>query len=109
MIDFGRTKALAGLLFFAYWYFKTKEKIPMYVVALMSYLVLCTTIFKLLLPNIEFGSPTIEYLCYLAIVGIPFLFIIYKIGIMFDRMTGDQKKDIFRPVFEMSKSNLLFY
>jgi hypothetical protein len=109
MIDIGKAKALSVILFLIYWYVKTKEKIPLYCLCLISFIVFCVFIFKQLFPTMEFLSPTTEYLSFLVIVGVPFLFVIYRIGMMFDKMTAEQKREIFRPVFETSKSNIVFY
>lgn len=109
MIDIGRTKALAGFLFLLYWYFKTKNKIPLYAVILLAYIVFCTYFFMFVFPDIKFRTPTIEYLIYLVSVSIPFFIIMYKVAMMIDGMTDDNKKDLFKPVLERSRSNILFF
>jgi hypothetical protein len=106
---FAKAKALTGVLFFIYWYIKSKEKAPLLIILILSHIAICTIIFKFLFPGTPFVSPTIEYLVYLAIVGIPFLISVYKIGMEFDRMPTEKRRQLFNYVFEATRPNIIFW
>jgi len=106
---FAKTKALSGIIFFVYWYIKTKERAPLLIMIIVLHIMICSILFKLFFPDIPFVSPTIEYLVYLAIVGIPFLIFVYKIGMEFDKMPIEKRSQLFKHVFEATRSNIIFW
>lgn len=106
---FKTAKVISVVLFFIYAYVKTKEKLPLFAMIYLLYFALCGFTFKFLFPEIRFGSATIEYLVFLTIVGIPFLVGFYKVGMLVDKMPKEDKEKIFKPVFEATRSNIIFW
>ncbi len=103
---------LSVLLLFGYYYRKAKDKIVVWVLSYLTFLICSGLLFRKLFPDIPFVSPTLEYMVFLVIVGIPFLALILFIGIEADRRKsseGQKEKKGFGILFKPSKDNIIFW
>ncbi len=102
------------LLLIGYLYVKIKDKIALWLLGYAFYLICCLFLFRLIYPNVPFISPTIEYMGFLFITGLPFLVIIVLIGVETEkRRSGaiaieEQTKDM-KKIFNISKGNIIFW
>lgn len=105
-------KLLSALLIIIYYYKKTKDKLSVWIISYVIFLITSAIIFRRLYPNIPFVSPTIEYMIFLAIVGIPFLVLVVMIIGEFDKRSKKKaevdNKD-FTVLFQPTKDNIIFW
>ncbi len=100
------------LLLLVHYYRKTKDKIVVWVLSYLTFLVCSGLLFRKLFPNIPFVSPTPEYMVFLAIVGIPFLVLILFLGVEADKRKSreeQEEKKGFAILFTPSKDNIIFW
>lgn len=98
------------LLVLAYFYKKTKNKIPLWILRYSAFLIACIILFRKLFPEIPFVSPTYEYMGFLFVTGVPFLILIVLIGIEVEKqrtMTTEDSKPII--LFKATKENIIFW
>lgn len=102
------TKIISMLLIAAYIYKKTKDRIALWALSFVLFLIIITMLFRIYLPDVSFGSPTIEYTIFLLIVGIVFIVLIIKIGVEAEKRRSDVGKNI-SSIFQLSKENIIFW
>ena len=103
---------LSFLLIIAYLYRKTKERITLWVLSYILFLVSSATLFRVFFPNVPFFSPTLEYTIFLIIVGIPFLVLVVLIGAEIERRRtrgAVENKRSLSSIFKLSKDNIIFW
>lgn len=104
-----KAKVLSGLLFFVYCYIKTKERATLLGLLIVVHVIVSISLFRVLYPDIALVSPTIEYMVLLVIVGIPFLVATLMIGREIEKMTTEKRSSLFKPVFDPTRSNIIFW
>jgi len=102
------TKILSMLLIVAYIYKKTRDRIALWVFNFIVFLIIAITFFRIYLPDVPLGSPTIEYTILLVIIGIGFIVLVIKIGIEAEKRRDDIGKNI-NSIFQLSKDNIIFW
>jgi len=103
---------MSAVLFIAYYYKKTKDKIVVWIVSYLTYFVCSVILFRKLFPAIPFVSPTLEYMTWLFIVGIPFLALIVAIAMIYEKRRTEKvqsPQESFDILFTLSKDNLVFW
>ena len=101
---------LSILLVLAYFYKKTKNRIPLWILSYSAFLIVCVVLFRKLFPDIPFVSPTCEYMGFLFVTGVPFLVLIVSIGVEVEKqrtMTTEDNKPIV--LFKPTKGNIIFW
>ena len=106
------TEFLAVLLLIGYYYKKTKDKIVLWILSYLTFLICSGFLFRKLYPDIPFVSPTIEYMVFLVIVGVPFLVFVVLVGVEFEKRrlseVKEDKKD-FAILFKPSRDNIILW
>jgi uncharacterized membrane protein len=95
-----------------YYYNKTKDKVVLWILSYISFCAICTILFRKLFPNIPFVSPTLEYMSYLAIVGIPFLVIVVVIGVEIEKQRTKAPEEYNKnraAIFTPTRNNIIFW
>lgn len=102
---------LISLLVVLIWsYTLTRNRIILWVVIYIAYFFICVITFKANYPDIQFFSPTIEYVIFLTFVGIPFLILVVLIGV-----EGERQKKIYHSeklipkIFSINVNNIIFW
>ncbi len=103
---------LSVLLLIGYYYRKTKDKIVAWILSYLIFFFCSGVLFRKLFPDIPFVSPTLEYMVFLVIVGVPFLVLVVFVGIEIERRRSSEveedKKD-FTILFKPSRDNIIFW
>ena len=87
---YSKISTFVSLILLLFWIYRlTRNKIALWIFGYTSYLIISGVVFKSFFPDIKFFSPTLEYMVFLAIVGVPFLILIVLIGVEGDK----QKKE----------------
>ena len=111
-MDVKTAKLLSLLLIAAYLYWKTRDKISLWALGYFAFLWGSATIFRRLFPDIPFRSPTIEYMAFLVIVGVPFLVLMVLVLVEVERRRSQKieegEKD-YGVLFKLSKENIIFW
>ncbi|MFH1674271.1 MAG: hypothetical protein ABIF87_12710 [Pseudomonadota bacterium] len=105
-------KGLSMLLIIAYLYWKTRDRICLWMLSYFAFLGGSVAVFRKLFPDIPFVSPTIEYMVFLVIVGIPFLTLIVLMGVEIEkrRSKKTEKPPLdFGALLALSKENIIFW
>ncbi len=101
-------KMLSMLLIIIYLYKKTKDRIFLWVLIFALLLVSSTTLFRIYFPDIQLGSPTVEYTILLIGIGVAFIILVILIGIEAEKRRADIEKNI-RSIIQLSKDNIIFW
>ncbi len=103
---------LSVLLLIGYYYRKTKDKIVAWGLSYLTFFFCAGVLFRKLFPDIPFVSPTVEYMVFLVIVGVPFLVLVVLVGYEIEKRRASElkedKKD-FTILFKPSRSNVIFW
>lgn len=107
------TELFSLLLVVAYVYKKVRDKITLWVLGYVLFLVCCIYIFRLIYPEVLFFSPTVEYIGFLLTVGIPFLILIILIGVEVERrrkrsVNKEPERGV-SEIFRLTKDNIIFW
>jgi len=100
------------LLIIGYTYKKTRDRIVIWGLICTSFIICTALVFKILFPNMQFGSPTCEYLGFLSLIGIAFFVFISGTAIELDRRRKNEKEKVemnMSWIFELSKDNIIFW
>lgn len=101
---------LSILLVLAYFYKKTKSRIPLWVLGYTAYFFICAILFRKLYPNIPFVSPTCEYMGFLFVVGVPFLAVLVFVSIEAEKQQATASEDNKPTVlFKPTRENVIFW
>ncbi len=95
-----------------YYYNKTKNKAILWVLGNVLFFAICVFLFKKLYPDIPFVSPTPEYMCFLAIVGVPFLITIVMIFVETEKQKPRASEEYDRnssAIFTPTRGNIIFW
>lgn len=95
-----------------YYYKKTRDRVVVWVLGYLSFLIFAAVIFRKLYPDIPFVSPTLEYMVFLSIVGIPFLVLVVMLGVEYEKpktKLPDEYEKNRSAIFSLTRGNLIFW
>jgi hypothetical protein len=95
-----------------YYYRKTKDRVAIWILGYASFLATAAILFRKFYPHIPFVSPTLEYMVFLSIVGIPFLVVIVMVGVEIEKQrtkTPEVYQKNRKAIFKLTRDNVIFW
>ena len=112
-MNYSNTAELLSVIAAIIYYFKkTHDRVVVWSFSYLSFLTISAITFRKLYPDIPFVSPTLEYMIFLFIVGIPFLVLVVMIGVEYDKQKTKRPEDYEKnrtAIFSLTKGNLIFW
>ena len=104
-------KVISLILFALYYYKMNGNKLLLYVLLNVIFITISAFAFQLIFPTIPLNSPALEYLGFIAIVGISTLAMIILIAKEVEKQRNNKTiyESEINSVFKLNKQNIIFW